>query len=227
MSWTERTALLLGSDGVEKLKNASVAVFGIGGVGSFAAEALARAGVGRIALFDKDVVSQTNRNRQLVALTSTVGRPKAEVMRERILDINPEAEVCTHTVFYLPENAGEYDLSAYDYIVDAVDNVSAKIELAVRAEKCGTKLISSMGAGNKLDPTRFRVSDIYRTQVCPLARVMRGALKKRGVKKLKVVYSDEVPVKAQAPVGSVSFVPSVVGLICAGEVIKEITGGSN
>ena len=227
----ERSALLLGEDGIKRIFAARVAVFGIGGVGGHAAEALARAGVGEIHLIDADTVSVTNINRQAVALSSTVGRDKVEVMMQRILDINPDAKVVCHKMFYSPETANEIDLSLFDYVIDAIDTVSAKLELITRATDAGTRVISSMGAGNKLDPTRFEVSDIYKTSVCPLARVMRIELKKRGVKSLKVVYSKEEPIRAvvndgskrHAP-GSVSFVPSVVGLILAGEIVREIAG---
>lgn len=225
-----RTAYVLGEDAIEKLSGASVAVFGIGGVGGYVCESLARSGIGNIDIFDKDVVSPSNINRQIIALHTTVGRPKVEVMKERILDINPDCSVKTHEVFYLPENADEYDLSKYDYIVDAVDTVSAKLELISRAKALGVKVISAMGAGNKTDPTLFKVSDIQKTEGCPLARVMRRELKKRGIGKLKVVYSPEEPVKSpyfdsesgkNLP-GSLSFVPSVMGLIISGEVIKDL-----
>ncbi len=229
----QRTALLLGEEGVEKLKKARVAIFGIGGVGGYAAEALARSGVGHLALFDKDRISVSNLNRQIIALHSTIDKLKVEAMKERIHDINPEIRVETHDCFYLPENAEEYDLSQYDYILDAVDTVTAKLELAVRAEKAGVPIISSMGAGNKLDPAGFRVADIYKTAVCPLAKVMRKELKARGIRHLKVVYSEELPIRPKerlseegrrALPGSVAFVPSVAGLIMAGEVIKDLTG---
>ena len=225
-----RTAYVLGEDAIEKLSGASVAVFGVGGVGGYVCESLARSGIGNIDIFDKDVVSPSNINRQIIALHSTVGRPKVEVMKERILDINPDCSVKTHEVFYLPENADEYDLSKYDYIVDAVDTVSAKLELISRAKALGVKVISAMGAGNKTDPTLFKVADIQKTEGCPLARVMRRELKKRGIGKLKVVYSPEEPIKSpyfdsesgkNLP-GSLSFVPSVMGLIISGEVIKDL-----
>lgn len=234
---TVRTAMLLGTEAMEKLKSARVAVFGVGGVGGYVCEALARAGVGAIDLFDSDSVSLSNINRQIIALHSTVGRPKVEVMRERILDINPDCRVTAHEVFYLPENADGYPLGDYTYIADAVDTVAAKIELAVRAEREGVPLISSMGTGNKLDPTRFTVTDLFKTAGCPLARVLRRELKARGLKHLKVVYSEE-PVcarPADAPTepaengaprrstpGSLSFVPPVAGLILAGEIVKDI-----
>ncbi len=242
-----RTQLLLGEEAMTKLKDAFVAVFGIGGVGSYVAEALARSGVGKLALFDDDKVCLTNINRQLIATRKTIGQKKVEVMRDRVLEINPNAEVEANECFYTEENADEFDLSKYTYIVDAIDTVSSKLELIVRAEKWNVPIISCMGAGNKLDPTRFEVADIYSTSVCPLARVMRKELKVRGIKKLKVIYSKEPPitpmedmsiscrahcvcppgtkrkctVRRQIP-GSISFVPSVAGLILAGEVIKDI-----
>ena len=231
-----RTAMLLGCEGVCRLEKARVAVFGVGGVGGYACEALARAGVGALDLFDMDTVSLSNINRQIVALHSTVGRYKTEVMAERIKDINPDCAVTVHNVFYLPENAEKFPLEGYDYMVDAVDTVAAKIELALRAKAAGVPLISAMGAGNKLDPTRFAVTDISKTAGCPLARVMRRELKIRGISHLKVVYSTEpaAPLAADAPVeektpgkrapGSLSFVPSVAGLILAGEVIKDLVG---
>ena len=231
-----RTELLLGKEAIEKLAASRVAVFGVGGVGGYVAEALARSGVGTIDLIDSDQVSLTNLNRQIIALHSTVGRYKTEVMRERILDINPDAAVHTHNCFFLPETKDEFDFSEYSYVVDAVDTVTAKIELVMEAQKVGTPIISSMGAGNKLDPTAFEVADIYKTSVCPLAKVMRRELKKRGVKKLKVVYSKEMPLtpmgdveeemgKRRALPGSAAFVPSVAGLIIAGEVIKDLVKG--
>ena len=189
----QRTQLLLGTEAMEKLKNAHIAVFGVGGVGGYAAEALARSGVGRIDLIDNDVVSESNINRQIIALTSTVGRYKADVMKERISEINPEAQVNTYKIFFLPET--EMDFSGYDYIIDAIDTVTGKIEIITRADKAGVRVISSMGAGNKLDPSRFEVTDIYKTSVCPLARVMRRELKSRGIKHLKVVYSKEESIK--------------------------------
>ena len=224
-----RSELLIGKDGATRVRGARVAVFGIGGVGGHAAEALARSGVGKIDLIDADTVSVSNLNRQIVALGSTVGRAKVEVMKERILDINPWCEVKAHEVFFSEENASDFDFSAYDYVIDAIDTVKSKILLIERANACGTKIISSMGAGNKLDPTAFEVSDIYKTSVCPLARVMRTELRRRNVPSLKVVYSKEEPLRAvadgsgtrHAP-GSIAFVPSVVGLIIAGEVIKDI-----
>lgn len=228
----QRTRLLIG-DAVDTLAGKRVAVFGVGGVGGFVVEALARAGVGELDLIDKDEVDLTNLNRQIVALHSTVGKPKVEVAKNRVLDINPQAQVHTHQCFFLPENAETFDFSQYDYVVDAVDTVSAKLALAESAKKAGTPIISAMGAGNKLDPTRFQVADISKTSVCPLAKVMRQELRKRGISHLKVVFSTEKPRKPQHPEGttarkvspgSVPFVPSVVGLIIAGEVIKDLAG---
>lgn len=223
-----RTEMMLGIEAVDRLNSARVAVFGIGGVGGFAAEALARAGVGELHLFDSDKVSVSNINRQIIALHSTVGRLKTEVMRDRIADINPEAKVLSFPIFYGEETAGEIDLSVYDYIVDAIDTVRSKILLICNAKAAGVPIISSMGAGNKLDPTRFEVADIYKTSVCPLAKAVRTELKRRGITSLKTVYSTEPPVHSERPVertpGSLSFVPSVVGLIIAGEVIKDISG---
>ena len=224
-----RTECLLGGGALETLRRSRVAVFGIGGVGSFAVEALARVGVGHFVLVDGDLVCLTNLNRQLIALHSTIGLPKVDVMAGRVRDINPDAEVETFKTFYLPENADRFDLSRCDYIVDAVDTVAAKAELAARARQAGVPVISCMGAGNKLDPTRFEVADIADTSVCPLCKVMRKELKKRGLTSLKVVYSKEPPVKpAEAGAdrrripGSVSFVPSVAGLILAGEVVRDL-----
>ena len=227
---TLRTAMLLGESGVEKLANAHVAVFGVGGVGGYLCEALARAGVGKLTLFDSDTVSLSNINRQIIALHSTVGLPKVEVMAERIRDINPLCQVITHQTFYLPENAETYPLEGYTYIADAVDTVAAKIELAVRCEAAGTPLIAAMGAGNKLHPEAFRISDISKTETDPLARIMRRELKKRGIKKLLCVWSDESPVPASivgddgrpAP-ASIACTPSAMGLIMAGEIIRRLT----
>ena len=225
-----RTAYVYGEDAIEKLNKARVAVFGVGGVGGYICEALVRAGVGSIDIFDRDTVSVSNINRQIIALHSTVGRPKVDVMKERMLDINPDCTVNAYNVFYLPENADEFDLSSYDYIADAVDTVAAKLEIATRAYKHKIPVISAMGAGNKTDPTRFEVADINDTSVCPLARVMRRELKARGIKKYKVVYSKEEPRKSgvtdpesgKAIPGSLSFVPSAMGLIMAGEIIKDL-----
>ncbi len=228
-----RTEAILGAGSVASLARARVLVFGIGGVGGFTVEALARAGVGHLVLVDNDEVALSNINRQIIATHGTVGTAKVHAMKERIADINPDCNVEAIKSFYLPENAGDFDFSSFDYVVDAIDTIKAKIDIASRCDDLGVRLISAMGAGNKLDPTMFEVSDIYTTSVCPLARVMRSELKKRGVRKLKVVYSREQPVKTDclgqtkgtgghpAP-GSISFVPSVMGLIIAGEVIKDI-----
>lgn len=244
----QRTQLLLGKETMEKLKNSTVAVFGIGGVGGYVVEALARSGVGGFVLFDDDKVCLTNINRQIIATRKTIGRKKVEVMEERILEINPKAKVETHACFYMPDNADEYDFSKYDYIVDAIDTVTAKLELIVRAKAANVPIMSSMGAGNKLNPTMLEVADIYKTSMDPLAKVMRHELKKRGIKKLKVVYSKEQPITPieedelscknncvcppgtarkctdrRAIPGSVSFVPSVAGLIIASEVVKDLS----
>ncbi len=242
-----RTRAMFGDEAMERLYGASVAVFGIGGVGGHAAEALARAGVGRLDLYDNDVVSVSNINRQLVATLDAVGRYKTDVMRDRIAQIHPQAVVCTYHCFYMPDNADQYDLSQYDYIVDAIDTVAAKIELVIRAQAAGVPIISCMGAGNKLDPTRFRVADIYETSVCPLARTMRRELKARGIKRCKVLYSLEPSIKPnfaagsaeaagwqkkeahsaprpRAVPGSNSFVPATAGLILAGQVIRDLAG---
>lgn len=223
-----RTKYLIGEDGLEKLKNAKVAVFGVGGVGSYVVEALSRAGVGNLVLIDKDQVSISNINRQLVATHETIGKLKVDVAKERILSINPEAKVETFAEFFMPGNTSILD-NSITYIVDAIDTVTAKIELVMQAEKLGIPIISSMGTGNKLDPCLFEVTDIYKTQVCPLAKVMRKELKQRGIKHLKVLYSKEEPRKSgvigengKAVPGSISFVPSVAGLIIAGEVIKDL-----
>lgn len=228
-----RTELLIGSEGIEKLKNAHVAVFGIGGVGGYAVEALARSGVGAFDLVDSDKVALSNLNRQIIATLDTVGRYKTKVMRERIHSISPDTKVEIHNCFYLPETRDQFDFRKYDYVVDAVDTVTAKIDLIMSAQSAGVPVISSMGAGNKMNPAMFEVADIYKTSVCPLAKVMRRELKKRGVTHLKVVYSREEAIKVQAedgtkPVpGSIAFVPSVAGLIIAGEVIKDLTGWKN
>ena len=243
-----RTQLLLGKEAMDKLKNSRVAVFGIGGVGGYVCEALVRSGVGHFDLIDDDKVCLTNLNRQIIATRKTVGQYKTDVMKERMLDINPDIEVNVHKCFFLPENAEEFPFAQYDYVVDAVDTVTAKIELVMKAKEMKVPIISSMGAGNKLDPSAFRVADIYKTKMCPLAKVMRRELKQRGVKKLKVVYSEEKPTRPLEDMaiscrnqcicppgtkhkctgrrdipGSVAFVPSVVGLIIAGEVIKDLT----
>ena len=232
-----RTELLFGSEALAKLKKAHVAVFGIGGVGGHVVEALARSGVGSFDLIDNDTVAITNINRQIIATLDTVGQPKVEVMRKRILSINPEAEITLHQCFFLPENKDEFDFSKYDYVVDAVDTVAAKIAIVLAAKEVGVPVISSMGAGNKVNPAMFEVADIYKTSIDPLARVMRQAMKKHHIKKLKVVYSKELPLlqvdelkaechaeapKRRALPGSNAFCPSVAGLIIASEVIKDL-----
>lgn len=244
-----RTELLLGKEAMDKLKNSRVAVFGIGGVGGYVCEALVRSGVGAFDLIDDDKVCLTNLNRQIIATRKTVGKYKTDVMKERMLEINPDVDVRIHKCFFLPENADEFPFDEYDYVVDAVDTVTAKIELVMKSQAMNVPIISSMGAGNKLDPTAFQVADIYKTSVCPLAKVMRHELKKRGIKKLKVVYSQEKPIRPIEDMsiscrthcicppgaahkcterrdipGSTAFVPSVVGLIIAGEVIKDLAG---
>ena len=226
-----RSELLLGAEAMARLKAARVAVFGLGGVGSYAAEALARGGVGALDLVDDDTVAVSNLNRQLFALRSTVGMPKIEAARQRLLDINPDLELRTYRCFYLPETAAQFDFKQYDYVIDAIDTVTGKLMLVQQAHDAATPIISVMGAGNKLDPTRFEVTDLAKTSMCPLARVMRKELKKRGIAHLKVVYSTE-PARTPAPSGeettrrslpgSVSFVPGVAGLIAAGEVIKDL-----
>ena len=248
-----RTEMLLGEPAIDRLKNARVAVFGVGGVGGYVVEALARSGVGTLDLIDNDTVNLTNINRQIIALESTVGRYKVDVAKERVLDINPEAKVNVYRTFYLPETAGAFHFEEYDYVVDAIDTVTGKLMLVEQAKVAGIPIISSMGAGNKLDPTAFRVADIYSTSVCPLAKVMRRELKKRGIDSLKVVYSEEMALtpavnsqgteagnvegtkcgtestgggnNRRSTPGSVAFVPSVVGLIVAGEVIKDLCKG--
>ena len=241
-----RTQLLLGAEGLEKLAKARVAVFGVGGVGGYVVEALARSGVGAFDLIDNDTVCLSNLNRQIIATQNTIGQYKVDVMKERILSINPEAVVNARRCFYLPETADQFNFSEYSYVVDAVDTVTAKIDIILQAQRAGVPVMSSMGAGNKLDPTKFQVADIYKTSVCPLAKVMRRELKKRGVKKLKVVYSTEEALTPMAEAsggeqsggdqsgagkngssrrstpGSIAFVPSVAGLIIAGEVIKDL-----
>lgn len=224
-----RTARIFGEEAMQRLRHASVAVFGIGGVGGYAVEALARSGIGKFTLFDKDVVDVTNINRQIIALQDTIGRLKCDVMRERILAIHPEAEVICHPVFYLPETASEFPLTDYDYVIDAVDTVSAKIQLAVEAKASNIPIISAMGAGNKTDPARLEVADLAKTSVCPLARIMRYELKKRGITHLKVVYSQEPAVvfgengqKAERIPASTVFVPAVMGMMIAREVVCDL-----
>lgn len=239
ISQFSRTQLLLGEDSMNTLKNARIAVFGIGGVGGYVCEALVRSGIGAFDLIDKDTVCQSNINRQIIATMKTVGRNKTDVMKERMLDINPDVDVKTYECFFLPENANDFPFAEYDYVVDAVDTVTAKIELVMQCQKAGVPIISSMGAGNKIEASAFKVADIYKTKTCPLAKVMRRELKKRGVKKLKVVYSEEKPItpfygnveiednsqnSRKAVPGSLAFVPSVAGLIIAGEIIKDLTG---
>lgn len=232
-----RTAMLLGEEGIDRLQTKRVAVFGIGGVGGHVVEALARSGVGALDLIDNDVVSVSNINRQIIATYDTVGRYKTEVMKERILSINPECKVTIYNTFYLPEERDKFPFTEYDYIVDAIDTVTAKIDLAVLSQELSIPLISSMGTGNKLDPSQFEITDIYKTSICPLAKVMRKELKERGVKKLKVIYSKEearkpLPLeeeaqnenKRRATPGSTAFVPAVAGLMIAGEVIRELAG---
>lgn len=244
-----RTQLLLGKEGMDRLANARVAVFGVGGVGGFTVEALARSGVGTIDLIDDDKVCLTNINRQIFALRSTIGKYKVDVAAERLRDINQKIQVNTYKTFYMPDTADQFNFTQYDYIVDAIDTITGKLEMVMQAHKAGTPIICSMGAGNKLDPTAFRVADIYQTSVDPLARVMRHELRKRGIKKLKVVYSEEPPMRPIEDMaiscrnhcvcppgtarkcterrdipGSNAFVPSVVGLIVAGEVIKDLSG---
>ena len=228
MEQFSRTALLVGAEGVDKLKNARVAVFGIGGVGGYVVEALARSGVGTLDLIDNDKVCLSNLNRQIIATHSTLGEYKVEAAKKRVLDINPAAVVNTYKTFFLPETAQEFNFFAYDYVVDAIDTVTGKIQLVMEAKRTDTPIISSMGAGNKMDPSAFRVADLSQTKVCPLARVMRRELKKRGIASLKTVYSDEQPVspKDAAQIGricgSVAFVPAAAGLLLAGEVVKDL-----
>ena len=232
-----RTELLFGQDAINKLSQSRVAVFGIGGVGGYTVEALARSGIGELDLIDNDSVSLTNINRQIIATHNTIGEFKVDVMKKRILEINPNIQVKTYKTFFTSQNSNEFTFNKYDYIVDAIDTVSSKIELVIKANEVNVPIISSMGAGNKVDPTAFEVCDIYKTSVCPLAKVMRYELKKRGIKKLKVVYSKEKPLtpliseetvigRRQIP-GSTAFVPSVVGLIIAGEVIKDLIDYKN
>lgn len=219
-----RTEMLLGAEAIERLSRARVAVFGIGGVGGYVCEALVRSGVGAFDLIDSDKVSLSNLNRQIIATRRTVGQYKTDVMRERMLAINPDADVRLHRCFFLPEHAKDFPFAEYDYIVDAVDTVTAKVELVMQAQANQVPIISSMGAGNKLDGSRFQVADLYQTKVCPLAKVMRRELKKRGIDKLKVVYSEEEPLRRSSLPGSVAFVPSVAGLLIAGEVVKDLCG---
>ncbi|MCI5998410.1 MAG: tRNA threonylcarbamoyladenosine dehydratase [Eubacteriaceae bacterium] len=219
-----RTGMLVGESGVDALASASVIVFGIGGVGSYVTEGLARAGVGRITLVDKDTIDISNINRQLPALHSTVGRPKAQVMAERVADINPDCRIEAVQCFFLPDTADDFDFSTYDYVVDAIDNVTGKLAIIEKAYREGAPVISSMGTGNKLDPSGFRISTIEKTKVCPLAKVMRKELRARGIEGVKVLYSEELPIRhgmGSTP-GSISFVPSVAGLMIAGEVIRDI-----
>ncbi len=220
----ERTAYLIGEDGVQRLAGMHVALFGVGGVGGYVAEALGRAGVGTLTLVDKDTVSESNINRQIIATYETIGQRKTEVTKRRLRSINPDITVHCVDCFFLPNTAELFDFSQYDYVVDAVDTVTAKLELVMRARKAGVPVISCMGTGNKLDPGRFEIADIEKTSVCPLAKVMRRELKKRGISKLKVLYSKEEPIKHQAGAvpGSISFVPPVAGLMIAGEVIKDL-----
>lgn len=226
-----RTELLLGADGMEKLKNARIAVFGIGGVGGHAFEALVRSGVGTIDIFDNDTVALTNLNRQIIATRETLGKSKVDAAKERALSINPNVTINAHNCFFMPETADEFDFTNYDYVIDAIDTVKGKIEIIMRANDANVPVISCMGAGNKLDPTKFEVTDIYKTSVCPLARTMRYELRRRGIKKLKVVYSREEPIKPaesseqtvrRSVPGSTAFVPAVAGLIAAGEAVKDI-----
>ena len=235
-----RTALLFGAEAMEKLRGSRVAVFGVGGVGGYVTEALGRSGIGSLDLIDNDTVSLTNLNRQIIALHSTLGQYKVDVAAARLRDINPEIQVHAHRCFYLPETAGQFDFSQYDYVVDAIDTVKGKIEIIMRAKEAGVPVISSMGAGNKLDPSALRLTDIFQTKVCPLARVMRYELRKRGVRSLKVVYSEELPVQTDPELtaalraeesdvrrsipGSNAFVPSAAGLLIASAVIRDLVG---
>ena len=237
----DRTKRLLGAEAMTKLKDAHVAVFGIGGVGGHAVEALVRSGIGEITIVDSDEVAESNINRQLIATTKTVGRKKVDVMEEHLLEINPQVKVHKHCCFFLPETKSDFDFNSYDYVIDAVDTVTAKLALVEACKEADIPIVSSMGAGNKLDPSAFEVADIYKTSVCPLAKVMRKELKARGIKKLKVVYSKEIPLEPipdegfvsdearsrRATPGSIAFVPSVAGLILAGEVVKDLAGIKN
>lgn len=219
-----RTGMLIGDDGLEKLSKSHVAVFGVGGVGGYVIEALARCGVGELTLIDKDVVSMSNLNRQIIALESTIGQPKTEVMKARIAQICPQLVVHTHETFFLPENSSEFDFTSYDYVVDAVDTVTAKIEIIMKAQAAGVPVISSMGTGNKLDPSKLQIADIYKTSMCPLAKVMRRELKHRGVKHLNVVYSTEAPAANHRTPGSMAFVPGTAGLLLASKVVRDLLG---
>lgn len=227
MSFDERTRMLIGDEAVDKLAHARVLVFGVGGVGGYVCEALARAGVGSISIVDKDTVDETNINRQIIATRKTVGKDKTELMKERIGDINPDCMVEAFNCFYLPgePSAQLFDFKRYDYVVDAIDNVSAKIDIIMRCKEAGTRVISSMGTGNKLDPSKFQITDIAKTSVCPLAKVMRKELRNRDIKDVKVLFSTEEPARTgRRTPGSISFVPPVAGLLIAGEVIRDITG---
>ena len=217
-----RTAQLLGNENVEKLFDKHVIVFGVGGVGGYVVEALVRSGVGNISIVDNDVVNESNINRQIIAFHSTIGMQKVEVLKNRILDINPDCQVFVHNQFFLPENSNDFDFSIYDYVVDAVDTVTAKLEIIKKSKESNVPVISSMGTGNKLNPVGFKVSDISKTKVCPLARVMRNELKKRGISKVKCVYSEENPVIQTKTPASVAFVPPVAGLLIASEVIEDL-----
>ena len=228
-AWSARTALLIEEKGIERLSATRVAVFGVGGVGGYVVEALVRAGVGALDLFDPDTVSVTNLNRQIIALHSTVGQYKTDVAAARARDINPDVKIEARHMLYLPENADEVDLSAYDYVVDAVDTVAAKMELIRRSKAAGVPILSCMGTGNKTDPTRFRVSEIEKTSVCPLARTVRALCRKEGIKKVKVLWSSEPPIRVTVPAehgrhapGSISFVPAAAGLVIAAEIIKDL-----
>lgn len=235
-----RAQIIFGKDGMQRLAKSRVAIFGLGGVGGYVLEALARSGIGNFDLIDNDRICISNFNRQILATSQTLGEFKADAARERVLSINPDANVNAHKVFFLPENSCEFDFENYDYVVDAVDTVSAKIQIALQAQSVGTKVISCMGTGNKIDPSLLKVSDIYETSVCPLARVMRHELKKRGVKNLKVVFSTETPLahleaaqdenaqneKPRKPVASTAFVPSAAGLLIASEVVRDLLGTS-
>lgn len=237
MDFFSRTQMLLGKEAMDKIYKSKVAIFGVGGVGSYVVEALARTGIGNFLIVDNDIISPSNINRQIIATVDTIGLPKTDITKKRILSINPNANVKTKQVFFLPENSDTIDFDSYDYIVDAIDTVTAKVQLALIANQKNIKIISSLGTGNKLDPTKFEVDDIYNTSICPLAKVMRKELKKRGIKQLKVVYSKETPIKPKqefcilenslnntkrSTPGSIAFIPSVAGLIIASEVIKEL-----